>query len=60
MGQLERAIDDFDEVIRLNPQIPEAHDNRERTLTLLNMEAEVKQDVNPAAESGSDSVPSNE
>lgn len=52
LGQPERAIRQFNEAIRLDPQFALAYAYRALSYTLLNMDPEAGQDVDRAAEHG--------
>ena len=54
MGQYERAIQDYDEAIRLNPQLAVAYANRAFAYTSLGKDTEAEQDINLAIELGID------
>ena len=57
MGQVERAIRDYGEAIRLYPQYALAYVNRALAYTLLGQDKEAQQDMNRAVELGSDRGP---
>ena len=47
-GQIDRAIDDYTEAIRLNPSLGEAFYNRATALAALGKIAEARQDLQQA------------
>ena len=55
LGQFERAIEDFNEAIRLDTEFALAYANRALAHTRLNMDAEAEQDFKRAEELGFDS-----
>ncbi len=53
-GRLAEAIEDYDEAIRLDPQLALAYANRAVAYTLLGRDAEAQQDVDRAVVLGID------
>ncbi len=54
MGDYQRAIDDLDEAIRLDPELALAYYNRALASTLLGNDAAARQDIDRAVELGMD------
>ncbi len=54
LGQYQRAVEDFDNAIRLDPQYALAYSNRALAYTLLEKYTEAQQDVDQAVELGQD------
>ena len=54
MGQFQRAIRDYDEAIRLDPQLALVYSNRAIAYTLLGKDKEAQQDVDQAVGLGLD------
>ena len=54
LGQDDRAIQEYDDAIRLDPQFAIAYANRARTYTILGKDTEARQDVDRAVELGLD------
>ena len=52
LGDNERAIQDFDDAIRLNPKLGVAYANRATAYTLLGMDEEAQRDVDRAIDLG--------
>ena len=52
LGQFERAIEDYDAAILLNPQFAEAYGNRASVYSLLKKGAEAKRDLDHALQLG--------
>ena len=54
MGRFERAIQDYDQAIRLEPQVALAFANRAISYTLLAKDEKAKQDIDRAVRLGVD------
>ncbi len=52
LGELQRAIQDYNEAIHINPQYALAYANRAIAYTLLDKDAEAQQDIDRAVELG--------
>ena len=57
MEQHQRAIQDLDEAIRLDPQLAVAYTNRAEAYTLLGMDTDAQRDLDRAVELGVERVP---
>ena len=54
LGQYQQAIEDYDEAIRLDPELAEPYANRLLAHTLLGMDAEAQQNIERPVELGID------
>ena len=52
LGQYQRAIQDYDQAIHVNPQYANAYAGRALAYTIISMDAEAQQDVDRAVELG--------
>ena len=57
LGQLDSAILDFTEAIRLDPQLPIVYASRAKAYTLLGQDTEAQRDVKKAIELGTEANP---
>lgn len=56
LDQLQRAIEDFDEAVRVDPQYAKAYANRARAYALLGRDSEAQKDVHRAVALGIDAA----